>query len=186
MQRKKPNEKPERLRSDRIADVFRQLRQKAVRWTQDNLAALTDCEPEIPDSLNDRAQDSWRPLLAIAEIAGGEWVKHGLASAIKLSDEKSEVSKRTLLLGDTRNLFKQSRTVRMASADICAGLALIEESPWPEWRNGQPITTRQLARLLEPLGIRPRQLKMDKINIRGYEWDDFLDSISRYLPDVQI
>lgn len=174
------------MRSDRISNLFKQLRQKAVRWTQDNLAALTDCEPEIPDSLNDRAQDSWRPLLAIAEIAGSEWLELGLASAIKLSDEKSEISKRTLLLGDIRNLFKQSRAARMASADICAGLALIEESPWPEWRNGQPITARQLARLLEPLGIRPRQLKMDRINTRGYEWNDFLDSISRYLPEVHI
>ena len=186
MQRKKPNEKPERLRADKIFDVFRHLRQKAVRWTQDNLAALTDCEPALPDSLNDRAQDSWRPLMAIAEIAGDKWVEHGLTSAVKLSEEKSEVSKRTLLLDDIRNLFRQLNTTRMSSAEICEELSAIEEHPWPEWRNGQPITARQLARMLEPLGIRPRQMKMDKINIRGYEWEDFLDSFSRYLPDVHI
>jgi len=36
-----------------------------------------------------------------------------------------------------------------------------------ENRNGQPITVRQLARLLEPLGIRPKQLRMGEANIRG-------------------
>ena len=183
MQRKKPNEKPERLRADRISSDFNDLRQKAVRWTRDNLAALTNCEPTLPDTLNDRAQDSWRPLLAIAETAGGEWRKRGLTSAIKLSEEKSELSKRTLLLGDIKNLFAQFNTVRMSSTDICAGLAAMEEHPWPEFYNGQPITVRQLARMLEPFGIKPRQMKLGKINTRGYEKEDFLDSFSRYLPD---
>jgi hypothetical protein len=183
MRRKKPDEKPERLRSDRIFEQLKHLRQKAMRWTKDNLTALIDWEPQIPSSLNDRAQDTWRPLLAIAERAGKRWAEYGNESAMRLSGEKSEASKRTLLLSDIRTIFENAQAGRMASAEICIKLADIEEHPWPELLNGQPITVRQLARLLDPLGIRPKQLRMGDANVRGYELDDFVDGFSRYLPE---
>jgi hypothetical protein len=182
MRRKKPDEKSERLRSDRIFEVLKHLRQKAMRWAKDNLAGLTEWEPQIPATLNDRAQDSWRPLLAIAELTGKRWAEYGRESAIKLSGERSEASKRALLLSDIKSIFEKAQVSRVASAEICARLKDIEEHPWPEWRNGQPITVRQLARLLEPLGIRPKQLRMGEANIRGYDLDDFADGFSRYLP----
>jgi hypothetical protein len=103
-------------------------------------------------------------------------------SAIKLSGENSEASKRALLLSDIKAIFEKAQANRIASAEICAKLGDIEEHPWPEWRNGQPITVRQLARSPEPLGIRPKQLRMGEANIRGYELDDFADGFSRYLP----
>jgi len=185
IRRKKPGEKAERLRSDRIFDELKDLRRKAMRWAKDNLASLPDWEPRIPSTLNDRAQDSWRPLLAIAELAGKRWAEYGRESASKLSGEKSEASKRALLLSDIRVIFERAQSSRMPSAEICNKLQDIEEHPWPEWRNGQPITVRQLARLLEPLGIRPKQLRMGEVNVRGYELEDFFDGFSRYLPGFQ-
>jgi hypothetical protein len=184
MRRKKPEEKSERLRSDRIFEALKPLRQKAMRWAKDHIASLAEWEPQIPSTLNDRAQDSWRPLLAIAELAGKRWSKYRRESAIKLSGENSEASKRALLLSDIKAIFEKAQAKRIASAEICARLGDIEEHPWPEWRNGQPITVRPLARLLEPLGIRPKQLRMGEANIRGYELDDFTDVFSRYLPSL--
>ena len=29
--------------------------------------------PEIPDALDDRAEEAWEPLFAIALLAGGDW-----------------------------------------------------------------------------------------------------------------
>ncbi len=185
MRRKKPDEKSERLRSDRIFEDPKHLRQKAMRWSKDNLARLTNWEPQIPAILNDRAQDSWRPLLAIADLAGNRWAEYGRECAIKLSGESGEASKRALLLFDVKAIFEKAQAKRIASAEICARLGDIEEHPWPEWRNGQPITVRQLARLLEPLGIRPKQLRMGESNIRGYEFDDFTDVFSRYVPGIE-
>ena len=186
MRRKKPEEKTVRLRSDRIFEDFLPLRRKAVRWVKDNLSRLTDCEPHISPGLNDRSQDSWRPLLAIAELAGAQWAEYGLTSAMKLSGENNDVSKRTLLLADIRDIFGQTEATRMSSLDICSRLRDIELHPWPEFRDGKPITVRQLARLLEPLGIHPKQLRMGDSNIRGYELDDFTDSFARYLPDLPV
>jgi putative DNA primase/helicase len=184
MRRKKPDERPERLRSDRIFNELEPLRRKTLRWTRDNLALLKDREPSVPASLHDRAQDSWRPLLAVAELAGPTWAGYARESAVRLSEDKSEISKRTLLLADIRTLFRKARTPRITSADICAGLFEIEEHPWSEWRDGKPITVRQLARMLEPLEIRPRQLRMGEANVRGYELEDFSDSFDRYLADL--
>jgi putative DNA primase/helicase len=183
MRRKKPDEKPERLRSDRVFEDFKHLRQKALRWTNDNIRRLTDSDPLIPSELNDRARDSWRPLLAIAELAGMKWAEYGRASAVKLCETKGETSKLALLLSDIRNIFKQAQVSRMASGDICARLSVIEEHPWPELRDGKPITARQLARLLEPLEIRPRQYRAGETIVRGYDLEDFTDGFSRYLAD---
>jgi len=183
MRRKKPNERTERLRSDRTFEDFRHLRRKTARWSKDNIERLSDCEPLIPESLNDRAQDSWRPLLAISELAGERWAEYGRACAVKLSERKSEISKRTLLLADIRAIFQNVQVSRMASTDICGHLVENEASPWPEWKDGKPMTVRQLAQMLEPLAIRPKQLRMGEMNVRGYELVDFSDSFARYLPD---
>jgi len=41
---------------------------------------------------------------------------------------------------------------------------------------------RQLAHLLEPLRIRPKQLRVGESNVRGYELDDFTNGFSRFAP----
>ena len=43
--------------------------------------------PEIPDDLNDRAQDNWEPLLAIADLAAGDWPNTARPAAKALSKE---------------------------------------------------------------------------------------------------
>ena len=140
MRRKKPDEKTERLRSDRIFEELKHLRQKAMRWAKDNLASLPDWEPKIPGSLNDRAQDSWRPLLAIAELAGKRWAEYGRESAIKLSGEKSEASKRALLLsdikGDLREKHKQVESPALRSAPS-SGIS--KSTPGPSGATGSRL-----------------------------------------------
>ena len=69
LQRKPRGAKVGRLRR-RDNEEFATLRRKAVRWAEDNFSKLADPEPNIPDALNDRAADNWRPLLAIADLAG--------------------------------------------------------------------------------------------------------------------
>jgi putative DNA primase/helicase len=72
LQRKPPGTKVERLRK-RDNEWFAALRSNAARWAADNFDRLVDPEPQMPGQLNDRAADNWRPLLAIADLVGGEW-----------------------------------------------------------------------------------------------------------------
>src|SRR5262245_6805891 len=53
---------------------LRDLAPEILRWTRDSLKVLTqNREPDFPaDVENDRDEDLWRPLLAIADTLGGE------------------------------------------------------------------------------------------------------------------
>jgi putative DNA primase/helicase len=84
MTRKRPDEKVRRLRT-RDGDELRELGRKAGRWTADNLAGLERADPEVARQLNDRAADAWSPLLAIADMAGGQWPVRARKAAIELS-----------------------------------------------------------------------------------------------------
>ena len=39
----------------------------------DHASELREADPVVPPELHDRAADNWRPLLAIADLVGGEW-----------------------------------------------------------------------------------------------------------------
>ena len=50
------------------------LGRKVARFVADNEATLRRIEPQPPLAVdNDRAKDMWEPLLAIADVAGGDW-----------------------------------------------------------------------------------------------------------------
>jgi putative DNA primase/helicase len=72
LQRKPPTATVAPLRR-RDSQEFAALRSQAARWAIDNFDPLVDADPQLPNGLNDRAFDNWRPLLAIADRAGGEW-----------------------------------------------------------------------------------------------------------------
>jgi putative DNA primase/helicase len=86
MQRKTRDQKVNRLRR-RDSPEFGEIRRKALRWTEDNLGALTEADDrtEVPAQLHDRAADNWRPLLTIADRAGGSWPDIARKAALALS-----------------------------------------------------------------------------------------------------
>src|SRR5262249_49935353 len=70
LKRKLASEKIERIPRD--ATMYLELRRKCMRWTSDYFEALRTAKPMLPE-INDRAQDNWEPLLAIAEACAGQW-----------------------------------------------------------------------------------------------------------------
>jgi len=104
MKRKRRSEKVARLRSRDGGDLLL-LARMAARWASDNRFELAEAEPATPVELNDRAADAWEPLLAIADVAGGDWPQRARAAAIALSGKEEEtVSLDTELLSDIRDL----------------------------------------------------------------------------------
>jgi putative DNA primase/helicase len=150
LQRKPPGSKVMRLRR-RDSEEFATLRSKAARWAADNFDKLADPDPAVPQVLHDRAADNWRPLLAIADLAGGEWPARARAAALTLSGESAEDALGVELLKDVRLAFKDDEVIR--SADLVAELAKDPERPWAEYNKGKPISQRQVARLLGTFGI---------------------------------
>jgi hypothetical protein len=106
MRRKRRDEVVERFRPDRL-DQFKRLASQAARWVHDRLDRLREADdPEVPDALHDRAADCWRPLLAIADVARGEWPDRARTAAVALSQSTEDsASTRVLLLADLSELF---------------------------------------------------------------------------------
>lgn len=58
----------------------------------DWLGRLAALRPSLPEWLNDRQQDSWEPLLALAEIVGGDWPTRALDASRELHKSGAELS----------------------------------------------------------------------------------------------
>ena len=135
----------------------------------------------MPD-LNDRAADNWRPLLAIADLAGGTWPEKARRAACLLSGEEQDGAIGVELLRDIRSAFGDDDVIR--SSDLVAKLTADPERPWAEWKHGRrPLTQKQLAGLLAPfhiisLTVHPPGLPDGK----GYRRIDFQEAWAAYCP----
>jgi putative DNA primase/helicase len=155
---------------------------KLVRWCADNRAQLEECDPPLPDGAFNRVADNWRPLFAIAEVAGGDWPQRCAHAFAKLTSNDADAdSLRMMLLADIRQVFASER---MFSKDLIDALAEMKERPWCEVNHGKPITPRWLARNLADFGIRSANISIDEKQAKGYERAQFDEAFSRYLPET--
>jgi hypothetical protein len=184
LKRKAPHEKVLRLRQSTSRITL--LKENLAAWAQQvDLAAHLD--PDMPERLSDRQADISVPLLAIADHAGGRWSAKARAALVELftASGATEATEGlpSALLADLKAIFTNTPEERLSSHFICQRLREREERPWAELNAGQPITAPQVARMLAPFGIRPRQFRQGDTPVRGYIKMDFEDAWKRYTPD---
>lgn len=163
------------------------LRQWLEEWAREAVPLLREARPEVPETLGDRAADCWEPLLAIADLAGGEWSGRARHAAVMLYDQGKDAreSYGELLLAAIRDLF--AGTDRLATADMLRGLVDRDDGPWAEWW-GKAVAAGdsrgpgyKLAKMLKPYGIVPNSIRVDGATPKGYLLEDFADVFLRYL-----
>ena len=191
MRRKLADEKKRRMKRPKEGDNFDQLRRQIARWLQDNGEGLCALRVRYVAGLNDRAFDNWRPILQIAKRIGGKDYEAEIAKvALKITTKEEgeeDATSGILLLKDLRELFDRDGGDRLATTFILDALHGMDDRPWPEYKQLKPITSNQLAKLLKPFGIRPRQKRRRGEGrkgkpMRGYWRSMFDDAFSRYLP----
>ena len=183
LQRKPPTATVAPLRR-RDSEEFAALRSQAARWAIDNFDPLVDADPQLPNGLNDRASDNWRPLLAIADLAGGEWRQEARQAACLLSGEAQDGAIGVVLLKDVRVAFGDNEVIR--SADLVARLTADPERPWAEWKPGRPLSQKQLASLLVPFCITSGTVHPPGLpDGKGYRRADFKGAWRAYCPGSQ-
>ena len=190
LKRRKRDEpiKPFRLdRADHLTNLARQL----MRWTIDHAERIAAIDPDMPSNVYNRDADNWRPLLAIADIAGKEWPKKASEAAIAAcgAGDDDEGSYIELLLGDIDDLFAKREENKVEPADEIPSAALVETlvaiegHPWAEMgRNAKPLTQNRLARMLKPVGVAPGPIGPKTDRVRGYVLKAFTEAFDRYLP----
>jgi putative DNA primase/helicase len=182
MRRRTAGEHIQRLRQDRIGGECSDLRRKAVRWAADHLGTLQDADPQVPETLHDRAADCWRPLLAVADCAGGHWPAMARKAAIALSGESADDAS-TGLLRDVQVIFAaEGDPETLSSSLIAEKLIGLEDRPWREYSHGRPLSTAKLARLLAEYGIYPSKIRFGAKTANGYARRSFEDAWCRYIP----
>jgi putative DNA primase/helicase len=163
------------------------IRRKLARWSLDNIDDLRHSQPVLPEIDNDRAEDNWHSLFAIAQALGGDWPEVVVATMKILEGAKPDDEDiGAMLLTDIQSVFSDWKHDNIFSEDLVAALVDMESRPWCEWRRGQPMTKNSLARLLKPYAIRSADVRVGLAHKKGYHCKDFHDAFDRYLVDFGV
>jgi hypothetical protein len=182
MHRKTVNEECERLRTLGAEP----LRRQCARFVSDHAQKIVTMTPPLPSSLSDRAADIWEPLLALADLAGGDWPDRARQAAVSLTAAAQESSPIGSLLLDIFITFTLAKTERLLSRELVESLGAFGDRPWMEIRQGKAITDRWLSQQLRPYSIKPRSLRVGEAVARGYLKEDFTEAFRRYIPRSEL
>ena len=183
MRRRAPGETvaPYRHRRDRPA--LRTLADQLAEWLRSDLPALEAAEPEMP--VEDRAADTWEPLVIVADHAGADWPDRARRAVLALTAADSETddsSERVRLLADCHAAFGDTRV--LTTGQLLARLNADPEAPWCGY-GPTGLTPAKLAKLLREYGIRSGNIRPDDgPQAKGYTRADFTDSWARYCPGL--
>jgi hypothetical protein len=196
LKRKHSGEPVEKFRRRQVRGEAAPVRDALARWAPTAISALRDATPNVPDALDDRAQDMWEPLLAIADLAGGRWPEAARAAADALHagrDEGGGVD--VALLAAIRAVFDDTGAGRMLTPDLLRALVDRETEPWGGWwgRDVDAVldgeTPRrpamELARHLKPFEVQPTTIRTHRGRGKGYLRADFEDAFCRYIPQIK-
>ena len=184
MRRRKPSEKVQPYRIRRDAPRLHELRERLAVWAMTIIPVLGDHYPQMP--VEDRAADTWEPLVAVADMAGGDWPSLARAAALALTSEAESDSEddsiNMKLLADIKTVFEGSDPGGngqpmsfVSSSLLCERLASIEESPCADW----DFTPSKLGHRLKEYGIKTGHNSTK--TARGYRIEAFQDTFERYL-----
>ncbi|MDT6984471.1 DUF3631 domain-containing protein [Streptomyces lusitanus] len=119
MRRRAEGEKVKPFRSRRDIPALHDLRDRIAAWARPLLDEAADLEPEMP--VEDRAADTWEPLVIVADLAGGHWPRRArLACARMVAAEvaaEEDHPSGARILADIRRVFYAQREVESLSTE---------------------------------------------------------------------
>jgi hypothetical protein len=177
MRRRTAGERVSQFRSRRDGPILDAVRERLAAWAAEELEMLAKAEPAMP--VEDRAADTWEPLIAIADAVGGHWPATARAACKAMVDQAGdadeEQSLAVKLLADIKGVFADYHVSFLSSGDLIAELRRIEDSPWDDF----DYNPSKLAFRLKDFGIKPGRNPAG--NVRGYSLEALSDVFERYL-----
>jgi hypothetical protein len=184
MRRRAPHEHVKPFRTRRDAPKLKRLGLQLANWLRERTDELAVFEPDMP--LEDRAADTWEPLIIVADLAEGDWPKLARETAKKMVGDREAVdnasAKEAAILVDTRKAFaSKGNPAAMFTEELLAVLNADSEAPWGEYgANG--LTGRRLGIMLEKYGISSENVRLDDAQKKGFMRVKFMDAWTRYCP----
>jgi hypothetical protein len=187
MQKRKPGEKVAPFRSRYSVPELHALRDRLTAWLGPLRGQAARMVPQMP--VEDRAADTWEPLVIIADLAGGHWPAQARAACLAMTrheavqDEQSSL--KTRLLRDIHRIFAQADNPEaLATHDLVAALLQDAEAPWAD-HGTKGLNAYHLSNLLRDFNISPANYRFDKgRQAKAYMRNRFLDAWARNCPDL--
>lgn len=182
MRRRAPGEPVSPYRARRDGPAMRALGTEVNTWLRAHAAELERAAPDMP--VEDRAADTWEPLIAVADLAGGTWpekARHACTVLTTDHESTSDVPLRVRLLLDCRSAF--GADLALPTAVLLVRLVADAEAPWATLgTRGEGLNAMKLGRMLREYDIRPGTYRFTDGQAKGYRAEDFADAWNRYCP----
>jgi Protein of unknown function (DUF3631) len=177
-----------------VREACADVRRRIVRFVLDHLDEIASAQVERPDKLHDRAWNNWRPLFAVASVAGPEWEERCLSAAIEFSGGEEAGDDFGVLL--LRHVWEAMGSpaelgARISTFDLIYQLVTRDDAVWAKWwardavdDEGRKRVASAIAYRLKPFGIGPEQLWIDESNVRGYQFSETFEACVRTYLDL--
>jgi hypothetical protein len=142
------------------------------QWSEENLARLSAEPFRLPHglspALSHRQQDLIEPLLHVAQAIGGSWpnqAAHALLTVFQQSLRPSQ-NYAVQLLNDLENIFHEPGDARyLPTRFLLRWLHNLDDRPWSVWHEGRPLNEQDMARMLQPFGVYPRNVRREDAKV---------------------
>ncbi|MGD6753403.1 DUF3631 domain-containing protein [Streptomyces sp. BH105] len=188
MRRRAAGEEVASFRTGRDTPALHAIRDRLAAWLPPLYPQAMEMEPEMP--VEDRAADTWEPLIVVADLAGGEWPASARTACRSMSDyeagQDEEGGLRTRILVDIRRVFAaEGDPTVLRTSRLLDELNADKEAPWAEYGAGG-LTPRGLQLLLKDYGIGSANRRFpDGTQAKGFARNQFLDTWARYCPEPE-
>ena len=179
LQRKLPDEVPGEWDEQWNAPEFQPLRYLLRRWIEFIHEDARYHRPDLPKVLINRDRDKYRPLVTLADLAGGKWPQRArviAVTAVTASDDMMP-TEGLLLLWAIRAIFDRLGVERITSRDLIAELHKTGEFDWTGWTTQRAGI--RMGTILRRYGIHRVSFR-DARSDWGYERADFVNAWLRY------
>lgn len=180
MRRRAPAEPIEQYRIRVNEPEGHTLRDRLALWAIAVGESAGAAWPTLPPGVADRRAEVWEPLIAVADLAGGDWPERARVAAVAdvAAHSVREPSLGVRLLMDIRTVMGDRPS--MFTEDLLTKLNALDESPWGDLR-GYPLDSRGLAARLRKYAVKPTTVRDGERVSKGYRAADLFDPWTRYL-----
>ncbi|MFG2856071.1 DUF3631 domain-containing protein [Streptomyces mirabilis] len=186
MRRRAEGERVSPYRTKRDSPALHELRAQLTQWAMPLAERALILEPAMP--VEDRAADTWEPLVIVADLAGGPWPHRARHACTRMVTAEAEAEQdnpsNARILADIRRIFHaKGEQEHLSTDEILFALNGDPEAPWAEHGRGG-LTPRGLGAMLREYGISSGNVRVGEIQRKGYTRNKFADAWKRYCPTV--